>query len=468
MAPEQLRGETTGPATDVYAFGLMLFEMITGQRAFTGRTPLSAAVKRLQDPPPSPRVYLNDLPQEWERGILRCLELNPEARFQSAGEVIRAIETKRGSSIRKTWRAFGSRRTLAGALLVVLAAAGTWVSIALLRHAGQQPIHQPAAATSPQPPETATLHYKRGLYYWNLRTQEGFLKAIEEYQKAIQADPKFASAYSGLAWVYAMQSGAKAPRTVLPEAKKYAERAISLDAKLPDAHAVLAFVRFYYDWDWKGAEEEYKTAITLNPGYASAHSNYAILLAVRNRFREAEEQAKLAEQADPVSAAVATGLGRVYTWSGDTQRAIAQFESVLAMYPQFPEAHLSLAGALAQKGDAEAAVRQISYVLSDSLNSSALADLGYIYARMNDKQLARGMLLRVENLRAEKKRYVSPCYPAIVHAALGELDEAFDLLNQGLRERTFEMVYLNINREYSNLRRDRRWPALVRSIGLTQ
>jgi serine/threonine-protein kinase len=341
-----------------------------------------------------------------------------------------------------------------------------WVSIALLRHGGQ-PVHQPAA-TSPQPPEAAAIHYKRGLYYWNLRTQEGFLNAIEEYDKAIQVDPKYALAYSGLAWVYAMQSGAKAPRTVLPEAKKYAERAIALDAKLSEAHAALAFVRFYYDWDWTGAEDEYKRAIALNPGYPSAHSNYAILLAVRNRFREAEEQAKLAEEADPVSAAVATGLGRIYYWSGDSQRAIQQFESVLAMHPQFPEAHLSLASALEQKGDSEAAVHQISYVLSDSLNSSALADLGYMYAKMNDKQLARGMLLKLENLRAEKKRYISPCYPVIVHAALGEIDEAFDLLNQGLRERTFEMVYVNINREYSDLRQDRRWPALVRNVGFAK
>lgn len=468
MAPEQLRGEATGPAADIYAFGLMLFEMITGRRAFTAETPLGAAVKRLHEPPPTPRLYARDIPQEWEIAILRCLERDPGARFQTAGEVIRAIEKKRGSTIGEAWRAFRSRRTLALTLLITaLATAGVLVPIALHRHAGPQAVNQPAIAIPPHFPDTAKMHYERGLYFWNLRTQEGFLKAIEEYEKATKADPQYALAYSGLAWVYAMQGGLKAPGMVLPEAKKSAERAISLDAKLAPAHAALAFVRFYYDWDWKGAEDEYKTAIALDPNYASAHSNYAILLAVRNRFREAEDQAKLAEQADPVSAAVATGLGRIYYWSGDDQRAIQQLENVLAMHPQFPEAHLSLASALEQTGDSEAAVRQISYVLSDSLNSSALADLGYMYARMNDKQLARGMLLRVENLRAEKTRYVSPCYPAIVHAALGERDEAFDLLNQGLRERTFEMVYLNINREYSNLRQDRRWATLVRSVGLT-
>jgi hypothetical protein len=85
---------------------------------------------------------------------------------------------------------------------------------------------------------------------------------------------------------------------------------------------------------------------------------------------------------------------------------------------------------------------------------------------MNDRQLSRSMLSKIENLRAGKERYISPCYPAIVHAALGELDEAFNLLNQGLQERTFEMVYLNINREYSTLRHDHRWARLVRSVGL--
>jgi len=91
-----------------------------------------------------------------------------------------------------------------------------------------------------------------------------------------------------------------------------------------------------------------------------------------------------------------------------------------------------------------------------------------MYSKMNEKQLARAMLVRLENVRRDKKQYVSPCYPAIVHAALGEREEAFRLLNEGLRERTFEMVYLNINHEYASLREDRRWQRLVRSIGLIE
>jgi serine/threonine protein kinase/tetratricopeptide (TPR) repeat protein len=468
MAPEQLRGEATSAVTDIYAFGLMLFEMVTGQKAFAAETPLAAALKRLHSPPPSPRLHVPELSQRWESAILRCLDPDPAARFQSAGDVMQFLETSPGSTVQRTHRAFRSRRLLLTILMILLMSTGVLILIGRYRHSHTETVSPHPVTNVPKPRDTAKIHYQRGLYFWNLRTQEAFLKAIDEYQQAIKADPKYALAYSGLAWVYAMQAGLKPPKLIFPEAKRYAQTAIKLDGRLAPAHAAIAFVRFYYDWDWKGAEEEFKTAITLDASYASAHSNYAILLAVRNRFPEAEDQAKLAEQADPVSGAVATGLGRIYSWSGDYQRAIQQFENVLSMHPQFLEAHLSLASALEQTGDSEGAVRQISYVLSDSLNSSALADLGYLYANMNDKQLARSMLHKIEDFRVEKKRYISPCYPAIVHAALGETDEAFRLLTQGLQERTFEMVYLNINREYSTLRQDRRWSSLVRNVGLME
>jgi tetratricopeptide (TPR) repeat protein len=294
------------------------------------------------------------------------------------------------------------------------------------------------------------------------------VKATEEYKAAIREDENFAPAHAGLAWVSAMQSGFKPPREAFPEAKKYAQSAIKLNNKLAPAHAALAFVHFYYDWDWKRAEDEFKTAIELDPSYASAHSNYAILLAVRNRFPEALRQARAAEQADPVSAAVGTGLGRVFYWSGQYREALEQFQRVFSMHPQFSEARLSMATAQYASHNPDAAVRQMSYVLSDSLNSGAIADLAYIYAGIGEKELARDMLLRLESLRNENKRYISPCHLAIAYAALGEQDEAFTLLNEGLKERTFEMVYLGINPEYEPLRQDARWRGLVREVGLAR
>lgn len=468
MAPEQLRGEAISPATDIYAFGIMLFEMVTGRLPFAGDTPISAAVKRLQEAPPYPSLYAPKLPRNWERAILRCLEPDPAARFQGAGDVIRLLEAERTPARGREFHVLRRHRALVVILATAFLVLGgvTWISFhaySTLKTTGQQ-----VASTANFGSETANFHYERGLYFWNLRTQDGFDKAIDEYKRATELDPNHALAYSGLAWVYAMQSGFRVPKEVFPEARKYAEQAIKLNDKLPHAHAALAFVEFYYSWEWKAAEKEFKKAIELDPGYASAHSNYAILLAVKNRFDEASNQAKLAEKADPVSAAVGTGLGRIYLWSGRYTQAIEQFQSVLSMHPQFPEAHLSLASALEATGNSDAAVRQISFVLSNTLSSSALADLGYMYSKMNEKQLARAMLVRLENVRRDKKQYVSPCYPAIVHAALGQREEAFRLLNEGLRERTFEMVYLNINHEYASLREDRRWQRLVRSIGLIE
>jgi serine/threonine protein kinase/tetratricopeptide (TPR) repeat protein len=466
MAPEQVRGGPISPETDIYALGIVLFEMVTGRLPFSADTPIGSAVKRLQEPPPCPRLYSPKLPKTWEVAILRCLEVDPAARFQSAGDLIRFLETNRvparGRALPVSTAHRSSIRIVAiAALLVCLS---LWIF--LRRSSGPTTAGEGAAPPANRSSETARVHYERGLYFWNLRTQEAFLRAIEEYKRAIEADPKYAGAYSGLALVYAMQSGFKSPAQVFPTARTYAEEAIRLNDKLAQAHAALAFVKFYYDWDWKDAEKEFKRAVQLDPSYASAHSNYAVLLAVRNRFGEAGEQARLAEKADPVSAAVATGLGRIYYWSGQYSQAIEQFQAVLSMHPQFTEARLSLASALDATGNADGAVRQISYVLSDTLDSSALAHLGSIYAKMHDTQLARAMLLRLEKLRTENKRYLSPCYPAIVYAALGEKDKAFNLLNQGLKERTFEMVYLKTNQDYSTLRTDRRWQKLTRAVGL--
>jgi serine/threonine protein kinase/Tfp pilus assembly protein PilF len=470
MAPEQLQGEPTSPATDIYSLGIMLFEMVTGRHPFMADTPIGAALKRLQEPPPSPRLYVPQVPSRWERAILRCLQRDPAARFQSAGDLVKFLETERlparntARPALKRPRAFFAIVAVAS-LLIALTAWILWERHAVLPRTGE-----PAAGHTSSAPDIARIHYEKGRFFWDQRTQDSFLKATEEYRKAIEADPNYAPAYSGLAWVVAMQSGFKEPKLVFPEARTYANQAIKLNDKLPLAHAALAFVNFYYDWDWGKAESEFKKAIELDPGYASAHSNYAILLLVRNRFNEARAQAELAEKADPVSAAVATGLGRIYFWSGHYREAIEQFQDVLSMHPQFMEAHLSLASAMAATGNLDAATRQISYVLSqsDTLDSSALANLGYMYTKTNERQLARAMLVRLENLRSQKKRYVSPCYPAIVHAALGERDQAFRLLNEGLIERTFEMVYLNINPEYATLRADHRWQKLTRSIGLVQ
>lgn len=473
MAPEQLRGETVSPATDIYSLGIILFEMVTGRLPFTGESTISIAVKRLEQPPPSPGSYAPNLPKKWEIAILRCLERDPAARFQTAGDLIQFLETERVPARDESLHALKPRRPLGVSIAVTLLLIGLAIWFSLRWRVPPPSAGTPATTPTNTAPTSgardAKFHYERGQYYWNLRTQDGFVKAIDEYNQAIKADRSYALAYSGLAWVYAMQSGFKPPRQVFPEAKTYAEQAIQLSNKLPQAHAALAFAKFYYDWDWKGAEKEFKQAISQDPTYASAHSNYAMLLSVRKRFDEAIEQAKLAEKADPVSAAVATGLGRIYYWSGRYREAIEQFRDVISMHQQFTEAHLSLASALEATGDNDAAVRQISYVLSvlsDSPSASALADLGYMYAKMNDKPLARAMLVRLENIRKENKRYLSPCYPAIVHAVLGQRDQAFTELNEGLKERTFEMVYLTLNPEYATLRGDARWQKLIQSVGL--
>ena len=189
--------------------------------------------------------------------------------------------------------------------------------------------------------------YLQGLFYWNKWTEEGFRKATDYFNQAVEKDPNYAQAYAGLADTYNFlgESGYTAPQQVWQNAKSAAMHAVKLDDALPEAHISLALVRESYDWDWTGAESEFKRAIQLNPNYASGHQWYGDFLTRMGRFDEARVELKKAQDLDPLSLLTNTSLGRQLYFTRQYDAAIQQLKKTLDIDPKFVPAQHAIEAA---------------------------------------------------------------------------------------------------------------------------
>ncbi len=186
--------------------------------------------------------------------------------------------------------------------------------------------------------------YLKGRYYWNRRTEEGFQKGVKYFQEAIENDPNYALAFAGLADSYDLlpRYGFLAPNEGYPEAKEAAIKALELDDTLAEAHASLGYAEVNYDWDWAGGEKEFKRAIELNPGYATAHHWYALYLAASGRLDEATSEIKRAQELDPLSLIINSNLGRILYFARKYDQAIEQFRKTIELDPNFADTHIRL------------------------------------------------------------------------------------------------------------------------------
>ncbi len=190
--------------------------------------------------------------------------------------------------------------------------------------------------------------YLKGRFYWNKRSQEGFQKALEYFQQAIERDPNFALAYSGLADTYNLLGSPEAgggdmpPNEMLTKAKAAALKALEIDDSLAEPHVSLAHTKYFYDRDWAGAEREFKRAIELNPNYPVAHHWYAIYLSVVGRQREALAEIRRAQDLDPLSLSINAWLGRILGLAGQSDQALEQLRKTVEMDPNFILAHYRL------------------------------------------------------------------------------------------------------------------------------
>jgi eukaryotic-like serine/threonine-protein kinase len=311
--------------------------------------------------------------------------------------------------------------------------------------------------------------YLKGRYFWNKRTADGLVQAINYLNQATEKDPKFALAYAGLADAYLVQGwiGQLPPKEIYPKAREAAIKALELDDTLAEAHNALASVKRDYDWDWSGAEREYKRAIELNPSYATAHQWYSELLAALDRKQELIAEINRAQQLDPLSPVINGERGSMLLRAtGRSDLALEQLQKTREMDPNFAHVHWQIGLVRLRTGElADAAAEfQTAEALSPGITMYK-GGLGHVYARMGRTAEARKLLVELNEL--SKRRYVSRLDLASIYTGLGEKDHAFASLEKAYQERDPRLIlWLNRHPEFDALRSDPRMKDLVRRVGL--
>ncbi len=604
MAPEQLRGETVDARTDIHALGAVLYEMATGQRPFQERLATALVDDIMHKPPPLPGRLKPDLSPRLEELILKCLEKEPERRYQSAKEI--AVDLRRlgvpSTAVRAEARPGPQRKAVwvVGLTVVALAAVlvglnvgklrerllggaapGQITSLAVLplenlmgdseqdyfvdgmhdelianlakigaltvisrtsamrckgtdkslpeiarelgvdaviegtvRRAGNQvriTVQLIEAATDKHlfaesyqrelrnilalqsevaqaiareikvavtPEEEARLArartvnpeayeaYLKGRYQLSKWTEDSTKKGMEYFRRAIEIDPGYAPAYAGLADAYyGLSNLYLPPREAMPKARAAALKALEIDERLAEAHTSLAMVKAFYDWDWEGAEREFKRALELNPGYADAHLWYGCHLVGVGRSEEALAQAKQAQDLDPLSPGINGYGGLVFYLAGQYDQAIERARKAIEMEPT-PIAHWVLGLAFEQKGMYKEAVAEYRKAVSLGGGPQGQAVLGHGSAVSGQTSEARKILAQLMAL--SKRTFVSGYGIATIYAGMGEKDQAFGWLEKAYEQRAENLVWLKIDPRFESLRDDHRFQSLLRRLNFPE
>jgi adenylate cyclase len=302
--------------------------------------------------------------------------------------------------------------------------------------------------------------YLQGRFQWNLRTEASLRHAISLFEHAIEKDPTFGLAFSGIADAYAQLGWLEfaAPTETFPKARAAAERALEIDDRLAEAHASLGFVRFLYERDWPAAEKEFERAVSLNPGLPTAHQFYADYLKAMGRLPEAIDQMERAVELDPLSMAINTGFGHVLYLSRDYDAAIAQYRKSLEIDPSFAPAHLWFGRPYLQKGLFVEAISELEKAVDLSGGSTiSLAVLAHAYAGKEPE--ARRIL--ADLLERARHRYLPSYWIALIFTGLGDADQAMTWLERACEERSSWVVWINVEPRFDGLRSNPRFLSLL-------
>jgi TolB-like protein/DNA-binding winged helix-turn-helix (wHTH) protein/Flp pilus assembly protein TadD len=315
--------------------------------------------------------------------------------------------------------------------------------------------------------------FLKGRYYWGRRTEATTVKAMESFQQAIEKEPEYAAAYAGLADSYFSLALAEAlqevmpPNDAFPKAREAANRALGIDPTLAEPHATLGMVKFNYDRDWKGSEQEFKLAIDLNGNYANAHHWYAMSLMWLDRFDEALAQVRRARELDPLSLVINANLGFVLSVARRYDEGIEQVRRTLEMDPNFAHAHFRLGQIDVMRGMYAQAIPELENAIRLSGGSPrATAELGLAYALQGNRNAALKLLGVLRD--RSRQRYVSPANLALIYGGLGDKDRTLEWLDKAYAERSPTLSLLRVTPAFESVRTEPRFRLLVTRIGLPQ
>lgn len=617
MSPEQVDADDDiDQRSDIYSLGVILYEMLTGRVPFGGDTPLSVAYKHKNKKPPNPREFNAQITDELSVLVLKCLEKDKEARYQSAGEVRSLLEgiekgllisvivspQKKPLTSKEITVQFRFKRffiPIALIILLTIGAIAVW-QLFLKKSAASLSSRKPIIAVlpfsdlSPQKDQayfcdgmtdeiitklsrlqewkvmnkTSVMQYKntdknikdigrelgvtsilegsirkeedniritaqlisvedgfhlwseiydrklerifaiqndiaenivdalkqkltpeekqrlqkkttenieaynlylQGRYYWGQRTREAMPKSVEQFHKAIEIDPNYALAYSGLADCYIAGGGRHldlSAEEAYAKAREAAQKALELDETLAEAHNSLAGVLTSYFWFWERAENEFIRAIELNPSYATARIWYAEHLYSIGRHDVSIQQARLALELDPLSSMISTALGVSLYFGGEYDQAIQQYQRTLTVTPNFQRAIYWLGFGYIKKEMYRQGIEQFKLVFDLSGDSVDLAALGYAYAVAGQRNEAEEVLRQLEELATQ--RYVSPVDLAMLHVGLDNNEQAIEYLEKAYEEHADRMSWIKVNPVFDPLRSDPRFQAILQRMNFPE
>lgn len=314
-------------------------------------------------------------------------------------------------------------------------------------------------------PAEALERYLRGRHLWNRRTADDVRAALREFQEAIAISPGFAAAHAGVADAYNILGDLTALRAELARASARAAalRALELDGGLPEAHTSLAFVRFFHEWDWTGAETSFRRALELGPSWPTAHQWFGEFLAAMGRFDEAESHARRAVELDPLSFVIRTSLADVLYFARRYDEATCVLRDVLELEPGFTWARMDMGRTYTELGRHAEAFRELDAAFAGMPHKGRAAG-GRVYAlaRAGRADEARALLpdLAARAEAGESTRHSV----ALVHLALGERDRALELLEQALAERDRALVWARVHPRLDPLRGEPRFERILETL----
>jgi eukaryotic-like serine/threonine-protein kinase len=582
VSPEQLAGKPQTPSTDVYALGVVMYEMVTGKLPFAGAPPRDLAFGRLEQSPEPPRYHRRDLSQRWETEILRCLERDPAKRFQNTVDVAKALSPPRVLFSRRTWfatavSAFGiaggyvaSRierpqlgaqtflavlpfsadrgdigyfadgladrlsdsltpvpglrviarnaaerakgddlKSIARRLHVTHLVAGTISSgdhgrirvnaqvieastgfqlwshtydtsleqiesmVGVLSRAVIQCLQLKMPAQSEwlnqhltQSPE-AYQKYLLGRYHLARRLAEDLQAAQPLFEEALMLDPKFAAAHAALAYTLHQLSydDNKNRWELTRQSLREAQHAIAIDPKMAEAYLVLGLNQDYWQWDWDGAEQNYKKAIEFDSGNIDARRAFASLLSIRARHEEALHQIEEAMVRDPLDPRLGVQRGMVLLNAGRITESIAQHQAVVQSDPDYRNVYIPLSDSFAANGQIAEAIKacEKGVALSGRM-SYTLAQLGRLFALAGRTSEASTLLDELSE--RYRNHEASAGNVAMVYLGLRDKDQAFEWLERGFAAHDTDLDSLKVGQEFEFLRSDPRYKSLLAQMRL--